>query len=177
MWPPMRCLLDKVAARFIVQGLTKVAEQHVPTVNESIALALFARAASSAYELFIAPPTANVLHHLTQYPHYAPIIRLFLQRVEVIQPTRYFKRWARRLRDYGFTREDGAMLALATFSTNQSRSIIGMNYLATFDQPMINQWNAQQDAISLRLQAMQRDLQPPYSYASLPRVLRPDYLP
>lgn len=127
----MRYLLDKVTARFIVQGLTKLAEQRVPTENESIALALFARATSPTYTLFIAPPTANVLQHLARYPHYVPIIEFFLARVEMIQPTRYFKRWARRLRDYGFTREDGAMLALATFSTNGDGSIIGMNYLAT----------------------------------------------
>lgn len=173
----MRCLLDKVTARFIVQGIIKVAEQRAPTADESIALTLFARAASPTYNLFIAQPTVNVLQHLRRYPHYAPMIQLFLQRVEAIQPARYFKRWARRLRDYGFTREDAVMLALATFGTSRDRSIIGMNYLATFDQPMINQWNYQQDAIRRRLQAMQRDLQPPYVHVVLPQVLRPDYIP
>lgn len=42
---------------------------------------------------------------------------------------------------------------------------------------MINQWNYQQDAIRRRLQAMQRDLQPPYVHVVLPQVLRPDYIP
>jgi len=171
----MYCLLDKVTARFIVQGLTKVGEQRAPTENESIALDLFARAISPEYNLFIAPPTVNVLHHLARYPHYASIIQFFLKRVEIIQPTRYFKRWA-RLRDYGFTREDAAMLALASFGTNPERSILGMHYLATFDQPMINQWRQQQHRIHQRLQAMQRDLQLPYSRVSLPQVLRPDYI-
>lgn len=68
------------------------------------------------------------------------------------------------------------MLALATFGTSRNRSIIGMNYLVTFDQPMINQWNYQQGTIRLRLQAMQRDLQPPYVHVALPQVLRPDYI-
>ncbi|MCB0061302.1 MAG: hypothetical protein KDE19_04285, partial [Caldilineaceae bacterium] len=159
------------------QGLVKTAEQRALTDSELIALALFVRATTPTDSLYIAPPTANVLQHLVRYPHYAPLIQLFLKRVEVIEPTRYVKRWARRLRDYGFTREDGAMLALGSFATNSEGSIIGMNYLATFDQPMINQWDHQQDGIQLRLQAMQRDLEPPYVHVTLPQVLRPDHVP
>ena len=68
------------------------------------------------------------------------LIRFFLARTEVAQSTRYFKRWARRLRDYGFTKEDAEVLALATFGTNQNADILGMHVVATFDQPMINQW-------------------------------------
>lgn len=136
----MRYLLDKMTARFIVQGFLKLAEQRTPTPEEFIALDLFARATPSEHQLYIAPPTANVLHHLMRHPHYAPIIQLFVNRIETAQPTRYFKRWTRRLRDYNFTCEDAAMLALATFSTNANGSILGMHVLATFDQPMMNQW-------------------------------------
>lgn len=81
----MRCLLDKVTARFIVQGLIKLAEQRAPAENEAVALDLFVRAISPTYTLFIVPATANVLDHLARYPHYAPLIQLFLTRVEVIQ--------------------------------------------------------------------------------------------
>lgn len=172
----MRYLLDKMTARFTVQGLLKIAEQRTPTPEEFISLDLFARATPSRHNLFIAPPTANVLNHLMHYPHYATIIQLFLNRVEIAQPTRYFKRWARRLRDYGFTREDAAMLALATFSTNADGSMLGMHALATFDQPMMNQWAKQITNVEDRLQQMRNDLHEPYTSAVLPEVLRPDQL-
>lgn len=174
----MRCLLDKVTARLMVQGLLKLSEQRAPTDAELVALDLFARASLPQNSLFIAPPTANVLHHLAQYPHYVTVIQFFLAQVEVIQPARYFKfkGWARRLCEYGFTREDAAMLALSSFGTNAQRTILGTHYLATFDQPMINLWGHQQVLIWHRLQAMQRNIQPPYSRVSLPQVLQPDHI-
>jgi len=51
-----------------------------------------------------------------------------------------------------------------------------MHVVATFDQPMINQWTAQQEAIQKRLSSMQRDLTVPYRHAPLPQVQRPEYI-
>lgn len=45
-----------------------------------------------------------------------------------------------------------------------------MHVIATFDQPMINQWDAHQTAIRERLSNMQRNLAVPYNNASLPSV-------
>ena len=89
-------------------------------------------------------------------------------------PTRYFKRWARRLRDYGFTREDTGVLAIATFGTTSAADMLGMHVIATFDQPMINQWEARQTEIATRLRDMLRNLRKPYYYAPKPLVQRPE---
>ena len=51
---------------------------------------------------------------------------------------------------------------------------LGMHFVATFDQPMINQWTLQQGKIGERLDAMRRDLRPPYDRVTLPQVLRPE---
>jgi len=172
----MHCLLDKVTARYIVQGLLKLAENRSPTREEISALDLFSLAHSSEMQFFIVPQTVSVLKRLAQLPHYATIIQLFLDRVEVITPARYFKRWTRRLRDYGFTKEDAAVLALATFGTNEASNILGADIIATFDQPMINQWSVQHSAIAERLEAMQNDISVPYSQAKLPQVLHPEQI-
>jgi hypothetical protein len=172
----MRCLLDKVTARYIVQGLLKLAEKRAVSREELAALDLFSLAHPQGIQFFIVPQTARVLARLARLPHLTAIIQFFLDRVEVFMPTRYFKRWARRLRGYGFTKEDAAVLALATFGTNETGGILGVAFVATFDQPMITQWGIQQPAIRGRLEAMLADISAPYNQAKLPRVLRPEQI-
>jgi len=110
----MRCLLDKVTARHIMGGLVKLSEGRSTTDAESFALDLYNRTAPSGIALFILPQTERVLRYLERLPHYAPLILLFRSQTQVTYPTRYFKRWARRLRDYGFTREDAGVLAIGS---------------------------------------------------------------
>jgi len=173
----MRCLLDKAAARRIMEALFKLASAQELTVEEIHALGLYERAGFPGMRLFIVPPTDNVLKRLAQFAAYAPLIAFFRPRVEVILPARYFKRWARRLRDHGFAREDAAVLALGTFGTSRDASMLGAHYVATFDQPMINNWRVQQASIKKRLAAMRPHLQPTYRAAALPEVERPEHIP
>jgi hypothetical protein len=172
----MRCLLDKVVARYAVQGLLKLAEGRELTRDELFTLDLLARAPLHDTRLFIAPTSANVIERLAQMPRYAGIIHYFESQVEVVQPTRYFTRWARRLRRRGFAAEDAAMLSLATFGTDRERAIIGTELLATYDGPMIRHWFGQRSAIQDQLSVMQRDIPAPYSQVILPRVLRPEQI-
>ena len=120
------------------------------------------------------PATERVLQRLSGRSRYDAIIQLFLQGVEVVFPTRYFKRWARRLQEYGFSSEDAGVLAVATFGTDREGTILGMHAVVTFDQPLINQWTVQHTTIQTHLSAMRRDLPMPYSQAGLPLVLRPE---
>jgi hypothetical protein len=170
----MRCLLDKVTARFAVQGLLKLAEGRELTERELFTLDHFARSQASDTILFISPPSANVARRLGQLPSYTNVIDFFLGRVEEAVPARYFRRWARRLREHGFTREDAAILALATFGTDQAGTFLGMHEVVTYDQRMIHHWSEQEDALWERLDAMRRDLPEPYCQANLPKVLRPE---
>ena len=169
-----RCLLDKVTARRILEGLLKLAEARDLTEEELVALDLYERTGPRGLRRFIVPPTESVLQRLEDRPRYAALIRLFRQRVEIAFPTRYFKRWARRLQEYSFTPEDAGVLALATFGTDENTSILGMHIVATFDQSMIARWTAQCTAIQAHLAAMQQDLPMPYRQAILPQVLRPE---
>lgn len=168
-----RCLLDKVTARRILEGMLKLAEARDLTVDEVFALDLFERATDARLRLFVVPSTSNLLRQLRDLPRYSALIDLFLNRVETAVPTRYFKRWARRLQAYGFTPEDAHVLSLATFSTNEQLTSLGLHYVATFDRPMIQQWAASIDSIEAQLAAMRADLPEPYRRAGLPQVVRP----
>lgn len=124
MSAPTRCLLDKVTARRILEGFLKRVERRDVNRAELFALDLYQRARSSEVQLFIVPATNNVLQGLIRVRRYAPLIQLLLQHSQVVYPARYFTRWARRLRDHGFTREDAAVLALATFGTDDAGSVV-----------------------------------------------------
>lgn len=172
----MRCLLDKVTARYALQGLLKLAEGQDVNDDELFTLDLLERAAPGQLDLFVAPSTANILNKIAELPRYADLIQAFLTRVDIALPTRYFKRWARRLRDYTFTREDAAILALSSFGTNDSGTILGMHVVVTYDQPMIRQWNLQYAHIQERFSVMIHDLPVPYNYAVLPELLRSEQI-
>jgi len=158
----IQCLLDKVVARRSLEGLLKLAEGRDLTEEELWALALLHRAKEQDIRLFVTGGTVNILRRLEALPRYSAVVAAFLRRTEEAQPTRYFKRWARRLRGFGFTREDAHILALASFGTDSSRNVLGVHFVATYDQPLINQWSLQQIKIGERLEAMRRDLQPSY---------------
>ena len=172
----MRCLLDKVTARHIMEGMLKLVEGRTVTSAELFALYFYQRARSNSIALFILPQTYNLLKRLEYLSRYVALIRYFLAATQVSYPARYFKRWVRRLREYGFTKEDAEVLALATFGTTSNGDILGMHVVATFDQPMINRWTTQRTEIQRRLLNMQRHLEPPYCYVSLPNVELPELI-
>ena len=172
----MRCPLDKVTARHIMEGMLKLGEGRSMTSADIFALYFYQRAHSNNITLFILPQTYNLLKRLNHLSRYVVIIRRFLAATQVSYPARYFKRWARRLQEYGFTKEDAEVLALATFGTTSSGDILGIHMVATSDQPMINQWRAYHGKIQKRLSNMQRNLEVPYCHVSLPIVERPELI-
>ncbi|MFN2108674.1 MAG: hypothetical protein ACK2UI_03345 [Anaerolineae bacterium] len=173
----MRCLLDKVVARYTLTGLLKLAEDNAGITREELfSLELFARAASSTLRLFVTPASMRVLQRLAGLSRYAVIVRRFREGVDVAFPTQYYKRWTRRLRSCGFAREDAAVLALATFGTDEEATILGMHFVATYDQPLINNWTVQEEILRTRLETMQHDIPVPYCDALLPKVLRPEQI-
>jgi len=159
----------------MLQGLRKVSQRERPTGDEQIALDFFLQERAKN-QIYIVPESYNILKLLQRKSPHQAIIQLFLDSVEIIYPTKYNKRWARRLREHRFTREDASVLALATFGTTADLSIFGIQSVLTFDKGMINNWQQHHTIIREQLETMKRDLVEPYSNVSLPCVLRPDAL-
>jgi len=172
----MRCLLDKVVARRTVEGLLRLAEGNSLSEQELFAVDLLYATVEGRIRLFIVPSSKSVLDLLYRLPRYTVVIQAFLDRTEVAFPTRYFTRWSRRLREFGFTPEDARVLALASFGSNQDGNILGMHWVATYDQPLMSLWTLKQAAIARRLKAMCDQIPHPYSQVGLPKVSKPGFI-
>ncbi len=162
-----RVLLDKNVAREILEGLEKNAQGTALDASQQLALETLKTELLAGKKLFIVPASDNILslRFATREE-----VRFLKRHVEIIIPTRYYKRWSRRLRAFGFTREDANVLGFGTFGTDDEESFLGVDEVWTFDKPMVNLFEIAGEQIQKKLTAMKRDLEPPYDAAKLPEV-------
>ena len=66
------------------------------------------------------------------------------------------------------------VLALATYGTDSTGDILGVDGLITLDKPLLNHFRVHQAELQIRLLAMTRQFSRPYCRATLPVVLHPD---
>ncbi len=158
-------LLDKNVARNYLAALVKLARSTPLEASEQVAFDLLNGETLKGKRIFIVEATDTVLEGLQRK---YPIIHDFRDRVEIMVPARYFKRWARRLQEFGFTREDARVLSLGTFGTDAERSLLGVDEVLTFDRPMSNLFAEKKVKIQQRLDAFKREVEPPYNDARLP---------
>lgn len=169
MFPPMRYLLDKNVVRHHLQGLVRLERGTALRAVETMALIFVHEAQRQGKRVFISPASFHILRLVSRYRE----VQVFLRSVEVLYPARYHKRWARRLREMGFTREDAVILSLGTFGTDAEQTLLGVHAIATFDQPLITKYTLDQADIQIRLEAMTANLDSPFCHAILPQVGRP----
>ncbi|HFD39505.1 MAG TPA: hypothetical protein ENJ31_06615 [Anaerolineae bacterium] len=163
-------LLDKSIARKIVEGLRRVREDRPLPQDHIASLAFWQAALDQESDLYILPHSMHVLERFSPSPE----IAWLTDTVQTIQFGRYVRRWARRLRGYGFTREDAVVLSLGTFGTNDQGSILGVEAVVTLDRPIINNYRHHRDSLVGRLAAMTRQLPAPFCDAALPDLQSPD---
>lgn len=160
----MRYLLDKNIVRHCLRGLL------LGNVSHEVRLSISLLQRIPHESLYISPETHHILLHIIKVPQ-AHRLANYLQ---VLYPVRYTKRWARRLRQHSFGREDAYLLSLATFGTNSEGSILGVHALLTFDMRFIEHFANQKPILHQRLRRMTSHLSLPYTHAVLPSVLTPD---
>ena len=87
----MRCLLDKVTSRHIMERMLKLVEGRSVTSTDTdlFALYFYQRASSNNITLFILPGTYTLLMRLNHLSRSGVIIRCFLAATQVSYPTRY----------------------------------------------------------------------------------------
>lgn len=167
---PMRCLLDKNLVRYILTGL-HYGRLRPLTPLESGALSLWRAAEEHGVTLFVSHYTFNVLQRLQPYS----LAQVVLNAMPALLPTRYHLRWARRIRESaGLSREDAAMIALASFGSNEAGDVLGVHWLATSDQPLLNGYRVTLPTLERRFRAMTAQLPAPFCDAALPCLMTPD---
>jgi len=116
------------------------------------------------------------LRHILLQPHIASAAQALLPHLSVLTPGRYCRRWARRLREEGFSPEDALILSHASFGADPALGIFGAEVLLTTDYALKERFERQFPHISGRFKRMTHQLSLPYREATLPDVLRPDEL-
>jgi hypothetical protein len=86
----------------------------------------------------------------------------------------YLRRWARRLRDFGFGREDSVILAYGSFGVDVQRQTFGAEVILSADQPLLRRFHEQYDHITRRFRRMTCQLALPYRLAQVPTVMSPE---
>lgn len=157
-------LLDKNVARRIIEALYHLNDL---SDEELLVLEIWHQLQTVDANLFVPVGAINILQH---YKHLLEV-RTFLATVQPLHTGRYLKRWAGRLRQHRFTREDALILALGTYGTDNEGRILGAYGLITLDKPFIRNFQSQQKILETRLKAMTSQLQSPYRHATLPQVL------
>jgi hypothetical protein len=162
----MRYLLDKSVVRRCLKGLVG------GVVTDDVRQSLRVLTTYSPDELFISLQTLHILRHIVKIPQ----THLIIARTSLLYPVKYTKRWAKRLRETTFSREDAYLLSLATFGTDhlQDGRILGVHGLITTDLRLQNHFLASQVQLENRLQRMTAHLAPPYDGARLPTVYTPN---
>ena len=94
-------LFDKSVARRTIEGLARAYRGQPLHLDQAACLTLLHAGARDRLTAYITPQSLHIIERLGARDE----VRDFLGEVEVIQVTRYTRRWARRLREHGFTRE------------------------------------------------------------------------
>ena len=118
---------------------------------------------------YVTPKTVNSAQR--RYPLIAA--SLFTP-LTILTQGRYLRRWARRLRDFGFSREDSVILAYGSFGADPRHQTFGAEVTVPADQPLIRHFHEQQDSIARRFQRMSCQLVLPYCLAQLPILISLD---
>jgi len=164
-----RYLLDKNVARYAIAGL-RYGHLRPLSREELDALAFWRALERQGASLFISHTSFHILRRLAGYVE----VQTLLDSVDVLWPTRYYARWARRLHEMtGLTREDCAQVALGSFSSNLAGSILGVHFLVTCDQSLITGYRHHFAALDRRLHSMTVQLRAPFNQAALPRLVEP----
>ena len=159
-------LLDKNVVRRAIGGLRRISS---PSPEEATVLEFMFCAQAINAQLFISQETVNLLKRYAS--HREAQFLLSLTRVLLAAP--YFRRWARRVREEGFTREDAKVLGLATFGTTETGEVLGVETIVTLDRPLTHHYTSTLPTLQRKLAAMATDLQAPFCYASLPKLRTP----
>lgn len=160
-----RILLDKNIVRYWTIALLKLANNQtlLPLQNKALILV------QAQPDLFISKEIYHILTKRVQLPQLIPLL---LNQVQVLYPSKYFKRWVRRIQDTtSLTREDAVILSYGTFSTTTTGNILGVETIATTDINFESEYKHQRQKLQTRLNSLAQNLDPPWNQARLPNML------
>lgn len=164
--PPSSVLFDKGVIRRVYERRMRLAAGGAPTLLQVEAANAYALLASITNLLYITEQTVNILQRRT--PIFAAPLLADLQ---PLKKGRYLRRWARRLRDLGFSPEDAIVLAYGSFGVTSDMLNIGVEAIVTADLKLAANYQGNYAEIEHRFKEMVNVLAGIYATLSLPQVL------
>src|SRR5262245_22611305 len=107
---PGNVLLDKGIVRRVYEARVRLALGQPPTPLQVEAANIWAHLRALNTQLYITEQTEHILHRRS--PLFATAL---LAQMRALKKGRYLRRWARRLREEGFSPEDAIMIAYGSF--------------------------------------------------------------
>src|SRR5712691_5857474 len=166
---PTTCLLDKNIVRAVFEARVRVQRRRIPLPHQAQAAMVYQALQQAGFTTYVTPETVNLAQRRD------PLIAAsLLTPLMTLRPGRYLHRWARRLRDFGFSREDSVILAYGSFGLDARHQTFGAEVIVSTDQPLIRRFHEQHDSIARRFQRMSCQLAIPYRLAQLPTLMSLD---
>ena len=165
---PTTCLLDKNIVRAVFEARVRVRRRLIPLHHQAQAAIAYQALLQAGCTTYVTPETVHSAQR--RDPHIAASIFMPLT---TLTKGHYLRRWARRLRDFGFGREDSVILAYGSFGMDSQRQTFGAEVILSADQPLLRRFHEQYDHIARRFRRMTCQLALPYRLAQLPTVMSP----
>lgn len=164
--PPSSILFDKGVIRRVYERRVRLLTGQPPTLLQVEASNAYARVLSLTNSLWITEQTANVLKLRTP-----AITGSLLADCRPFRKGRYLRRWARRLRDFGFSPEDAVVVAYGSLGVSRDSKQIGAETIITADLKLAKRFEINFGEIEQRFRDMVLALSDAYATLTLPRVL------
>jgi hypothetical protein len=155
--------------RAVFEARVRVRRRLIPLPHQAQAAIVYQALLQAEFTAYVTPETVNSAQRRD------PLIAASLVApLTILTPGRYLRRWARRLRDFGFGREDSVILAYGSFGVDPRRQSFGAEVILSTDQPLLRHFYEQHSDIARRFRRMTCQLALPYRLAPLPTLMSPD---
>ncbi|MGE0822511.1 MAG: hypothetical protein AB7G75_22335 [Candidatus Binatia bacterium] len=163
---PQSVLLDKGVVRRVYEARVRFALNQPPTLTQAEATNIWFHLRARNTLLYITEQTAHILERRP------PVFAAALQaQTLTLQKGRYLRRWARRLRDEGFSPEDAIVLAYGSFGVDLQAQRVGVEFVITHDLRLVTNFTNRFAAIRSRFEQMVLQLPEPYQRLTFPGVM------
>lgn len=161
-------LLDKGVIRKLIEALVNASLEVQLTTEQDQVSNAFRHIVLNDVP-FITIETHNILR--TKFIH-LPFYDLLNELINVIIPVRYTRRWARRLRFFGFSREDAWQIAMATFCSDKivEDRLVQIDKFLTLDKRLAERFASNFSEIKDKFTKMVSQLHLPFASSQLPQV-------
>jgi len=165
---PTTFLLDKGIVRGVFEGTVRLVVGRNPTTEQLQAISVYQVLLTTGRKVCVTPEAANSARRRDER-----IATTLLNPLVILTPGRYLRRWARRMRKHGITREDAVIVAYASFGLDPTWREVGAEVFVTRDKRLITRYREVEETLNSRFRRMVSHLQPPYRLATLPIILSP----